>query len=424
MTTTSPTPPATGTGPDAPRRSRLGHWGSAVTTYYLLTGATTLLVGFGLVMVLSSSSVVSLAKDDSPYAVFIQQAQNAIVGTVALLIASRLSVQLYKRIAWVALIASAGLQMLVFTPLGLGDGGNRNWLKIGPVIMQPSEVVKLALAIWLGVVLARKRHLLREWAHAVIPAVPVAVFAIGTVLVGHDLGTALVLCFIVAGAMFVAGVPMRIFALGALVAGGAVATLVALSPNRVGRIFAWLGDNCDGQGACYQTKHGIWALGSGGVGGLGLGASREKWSYLPAAHNDFIYAIIGEELGLVGTILVLVLFGALAFAVVRLVTTHPDPFVQITSGAIGAWVIGQAFANIAVVIGLAPVIGLPLPLVSAGGSALIMTMAAMGVLLAFARSEPGAAEALAARPSVVRRSLAVVSRPRRDRSTPEGRPRA
>ena len=166
------------------------------------------------------------------------------------------------------------------------------------------------------------------------------------------------------------------------------------------------------QSSCYQTLHGGYGLASGGWGGLGLGESREKWSYLPAAHNDFIFAILGEELGLIGTLLVLALFGLLAFAMIRIIRRHPDPFVQITTGAILCWIIGQALVNIAVVIGLAPVIGVPLPLVSAGGSALVMTMAALGVLIAFARSEPGAAEALAARPSVVRRSLAVVGRSR------------
>ncbi|NYD84452.1 FtsW/RodA/SpoVE family cell cycle protein, partial [Cellulomonas oligotrophica] len=277
---------------------------------------------------------------------------------------------------------------------------------------QPSEAVKLALALWLGVVLARKLPLLHEWQHAVVPAVPVAGLAIGTVLLGHDLGTAMVMVLLVAGAMFVAGVPLRIFGAAAVLAGVGVAFLTIGSDNRMTRISSWLSGSCDVTNECYQTLHGGWGLATGGFGGLGLGESREKWSYLPAAHNDFIFAILGEELGLVGTLLVLVLFALLAAAMIRVIRRHEDPFVKITTAAICTWIIGQALINIAVVIGLAPVIGVPLPLVSAGGSALIMTMAALGVVISFARSEPGAPEALAARAGVVRRSLAVIGRTR------------
>ena len=169
----------------------------------------------------------------------------------------------------------------------------------------------------------------------------------------------------------------------------------------------------DPSGAGFQTRHGLWGLGTGGLSGVGLGASREKWSYLPEAHNDFIFAIIGEELGLLGTLLVLALFGGLALGMFRIVRRHTDPFVQIATAAVATWILAQALVNIGVVIGLLPVIGVPLPLVSAGGSAMISTLIAIGVLLAFARSEPGAAQALATRRGVVRRSLAVVGRGRR-----------
>jgi len=408
MTATTPR-----TAPVRPtsRAGLLGQWNSVVATYYVAVGATSLLVVLGLVMVLSSSAVDSIAENGSPYAVFARQAQFAVLGLVAMLVTSRLPLGALKRLAWPSLAVAVALQMLVFTPLGRAEGGNRNWVYVGGTAFQPSEVVKLGLALWLGAVLARKRPLLQQWRHAVIPALPVAGVAVGVVLLGHDLGTALIMMMLVAGALFVAGVPMRIFGVAGLAVAGAVVGLVLLGNNRVGRIMSWISADCDVADACYQPLHGMWALGSGGVFGMGLGASREKWDYLPAAHNDFIFAIIGEELGLVGTLLVLVLFALLAAAFLRLVTRHPDPFVKVTSAAIGAWIIGQAFINIAVVIGLAPVVGIPLPLVSAGGSALIVTMAAMGVVIAFARTEPGAAEALAARPGVLRRSLAVLGRP-------------
>ncbi|GAA4628958.1 putative lipid II flippase FtsW [Cellulomonas oligotrophica] len=406
-------------GTDAPRgswaeRSRLlGAWNSVVTSYYVMASTTTLLVVVGLVFVLSSSSVESLAAGDSPYAVFLNQAQYALIGLPVLLVASRLPVRLYKAVAWPALAVAVAFQMLVFVPgLGMGEGGNMNWVRIGGFTAQPSEAVKLALALWLGVVLARKLPLLHEWQHAVVPAVPVAGLAIGTVLLGHDLGTAMVMVLLVAGAMFVAGVPLRIFGAAAVLAGVGVAFLTIGSDNRMTRISSWLSGSCDVTNECYQTLHGGWGLATGGFGGLGLGESREKWSYLPAAHNDFIFAILGEELGLVGTLLVLVLFALLAAAMIRVIRRHEDPFVKITTAAICTWIIGQALINIAVVIGLAPVIGVPLPLVSAGGSALIMTMAALGVVISFARSEPGAPEALAARAGVVRRSLAVIGRTR------------
>lgn len=401
-----------------PERARpgsvLGQWNSAVTSYYVLIGAAALLLVIGLVMVLSSSSVESLDKSGSPYAVFLNQAQFALMGLPVFFVLSRMPVRYLKKFAWPALGAAVLFQLLVFVPgLGTGVGGNQNWVRIGPITAQPSEAIKLALAVWLGAVLARKLPLLHQWRHALIPAVPVAGIALGVVLAGHDLGTAMVLLMLVAGALFVAGVPLRMFGFAALLAAGMTAALTVSSTNRMKRILDWVsGGECDAQSSCYQTLHGGYGLASGGWGGLGLGQSREKWSYLPAAHNDFIFAILGEELGLIGTLLVLALFGLLAFAMIRIIRRHPDPFVQITTGAILCWIVGQAMVNIAVVIGLAPVIGVPLPLVSAGGSALIMTMAALGVLIAFARSEPGAAEALAARPSVVRRSLAVVGRSR------------
>ncbi|MBO0921284.1 putative lipid II flippase FtsW [Cellulomonas sp. zg-ZUI222] len=404
------TPP--GGTPEVREPSFLGTWNSAVTSYYVLLGSTFLLVAIGLVMVLSSSSVESLAAGDSPYAVFLNQARYALIGLPVLLLMSRLPVRAVRALAWPALGGAIAFQMLVFTPLGCGEGGNLNWVCLPGFSAQPSEVVKLALAIWLGALLTRKLPLLHEWKHALVPVVPVAGIAIGVVLLGHDLGTAMVMVLLVAGAMFVAGVPLRIFGFAALLAAGGVAALTLGSRNRVNRIMSWLSDECDKTNECYQSLHAGYGLATGGVSGVGLGQSAEKWSYLPAAHNDFIYAILGEELGLVGTLLVLGLFALLAFAMVRIMRRHPDPFVKITTAAVFAWVVGQAAVNIAVVIGLAPVIGVPLPLVSAGGSALIMTMAALGLVLSFARTEPGAAEALAARASVVRRSLAVIGRTR------------
>lgn len=392
------------------RTSLRGQWDSPVTSYYLLIGATTLLLISGLAMVLSASSIRSLSMGLSPYAIFLGQAQFALIGLAGLIVTAAMRPTHFRKLAWFGLAGAVGMQLLIFTPLAHSAKGNTNWIYIGSFSIQPSEVAKLALAIWLGMILARKQKDLGHWLHGLIPALPGAAVVIGLILAGHDLGTAIIVMMIVAAALWVAGVPLRSFLVGGTLLVGAVfvATKGQESGNRMGRIEAWLSAECDGQAACYQTKHGLWALGSGGWGGVGLGASAQKWLYLPEAHNDFIYAILGEELGLLGTLLLLVLFGVLAIAMTRIVIRHPDPFVKITTAGIAAWIVGQALVNIGVVIGLLPVIGVPLPLVSAGGSALIMTMAAIGVLISFARDEPGAREALAARPGLVRKSVAII----------------
>lgn len=417
MAATRPAPAPAAPTPTAarPTRSALGQWDSAVTSYYVLAGATALLLVLGLVMVLSSSSVDSLAQSRSPYAQFIDQTRFALIGLPVMLVLARMPLRRLRALAWPALVAAVLFQGLVFTPLGSTQNGNTNWVRLPGFQAQPSEVIKFALALWLGAVLARKLPLLHEWKHALVPAMPAAAAAIGIVLLGGDLGTAIVLFLLVFGALWVSGMRFRMFAVPAVAVAAVTMPLVLLSGNRSGRIKAWLDPTTvdqGGLGVTYQSKHGIWALGTGGWAGLGLGQSREKWGYLPEAHNDFVFAIIGEELGLLGTILVVALFGLLAFAMVRIIRRHDDAFAKIATGAIMFWLIGQAFVNIAVVLGLLPVMGVPLPLVSAGGSALIMTMAALGVVLAFARTEPGAAEALAARPSVFRRSLAVLGRAR------------
>jgi cell division protein FtsW len=259
-------------------------------------------------------------------------------------------------------------------------------------------------------VLTAKRHTLHRVAHALVPfVVPVAAGAIGLVLAGHDLGTALVLMGIVAALLFAAGVPGRWFAAAGAMVALVAAVLVRGSDNRMSRITNWMSGDCtDPNGVCGQSVHGLYALADGGWWGVGLGASREKSGWLPEAQNDFIFAIIGEELGLPGTLVVLALFALVATACFRLIVRSEDQFVRLASAGAKTWVILQAVINIGSVIGLLPVIGLPLPLVSAGGSALVTTLVAMGMLVSFARHEPGAAEVLATRPGMVRRSLAVL----------------
>ncbi len=393
----------------SPARTRT----SPVASYYLLASATGLLVLIGLAAMLSSSSIDSIREENGdPYALFKQQVVFLAIGVVGLLIASRVSPSLLKRIAPWALAASIVLLFLVATTsLGHSSGGNTNWIELGWVTAQPSEAAKLALALYLGVALAQMRPRLVNVKAALVPTGVVAGLTVGLVLAGRDIGTSVVMIMLVAAAYWTAGLPARFFFVGAVLAMSTVVILIVFRSNLTGRISAWLTPDCTLQ-KCYQVTHGTWALASGGIWGLGPGLSREKWSYLPKAHNDFIFAILGEEFGLVGTVFVLVALAMIVIAVNRIVRRHRDPFVQIAAAAIGAWIVGQACLNIAVVLGLAPVTGVPLPLVSSGGSSMIVSLVGLGVLLAFARREPGAADAFSARPSLVRRSLAVVSRGR------------
>ena len=380
-------------------------------SYYLVGGAPLLLLVIGVVMVLSASTITSIRLNDgNPYANFLSQGQFVLIGLPILVLASRLPVAAYRGLAWPAFLGSLILQALVFTPLGVTVGGNRNWIEVPGLgqNLQPSEFMKIGLALWLGLMIGRRGVDLDDW-RQVLPVLAGGGAAVGLVMAGNDMGTALVLVMLVAGALFIAGLPVWWFGAGGLVGVVGVVALIVAYPSRVRRIMHFLGmGGDDPTGTGYQSDHGLWGLGTGGIPGVGLGAAREKGAYRPEAHNDFIFAILGEELGLLGTLLVLVLFGVLAFGLLRMMRRHPDPFVTVTTAAVTCWIIGQALVNIGVVIGLLPVMGLPLPLVSAGGSAMISTLLALGIMLAFARSEPGARAALSVSSSAVRRSLAVV----------------
>jgi cell division protein FtsW len=396
----------------APRRHRhawLAWLDSPLAAYYLVLGATVALTVIGLVMVLSSSSVESFRQNDSSFTVFNRQAVFAAVGLPLMVLASRVPLRVWKAAAWPMLaVAVAGL-LLIFSPLGFGTNGNRNWLDLGSLTVQPSEAAKLALVVWAAAVLARKQKLLHRTHHVLVPVVPGAVLLLVLVLAGHDLGTAMVMMAIAAALLFAGGAPLRVFVAGGAVLASAVFVLATSNQNRMSRITAWSGGCTDDYyGTCWQSIHGKWALATGGWWGVGLGASREKWSYLPEAHNDFIFAIIGEELGLVGTLVVLALFALLGIGLFLVVVRSDDLFVKVATAGVLTWVIGQAAVNIGTVLALLPVIGVPLPLVSSGGSALVTTLVALGMVVGFARRQPGVPQALAARVGVVRRSLAVV----------------
>ncbi|HWK19697.1 MAG TPA: putative lipid II flippase FtsW [Microbacteriaceae bacterium] len=394
-------PPSRSTPPERPAKGSERHGFAAVVPLsrmfspenrdsLLLIGTTLFLVVFGLVMVLSASSVEEQSATGDPFGRVLRQAIFAAIAVPAMLLVGRLPAVFWQRWARPALIVTIVLQLLVFVPgLGGSGGGNRNWVYIGGVSIQPSEFVKLALIIWIGAILGARRDELGDWRRLLLPVGPVAGVAIGLVLAGSDLGTAAIMLLIVFGCAFFAGARLRHLAVGAL--GIALIALVfaIASPNRMSRINTWLQGctDADYSGYCWQPQHGMWALASGGVLGVGLGNSRAKWNWLPEADNDFIFAIIGEELGLVGALVVLVLYALMAIVLVRIMRRARMSMTRIVTGGVLVWVVGQAFVNIGVVLGLLPVLGVPLPLISSGGSSLIAVLLAIGVVLSLARQE-------------------------------------
>jgi cell division protein FtsW len=366
--------------------------------YFLLLGTTLFLVALGLVMVLSSSTVESRLEDGGFFVKAIQQATYAVVGIPIMLIASRMPEAFWMRVAWPALAVSCFLQLLVVaTPLGVEVGGNTNWLNLGPLQFQPSELIKVALVLWLGLIITKKESQLGDFSHGIMPILIVGGGAIGLVLLGGDLGTVMIMAGMLMGTLFLIGVRFRLLILP-VVLGAAAFTMVALSSeNRMRRITSFLQEDCTRYDVadCWQIQHGTFALANGGLFGVGLGNSAAKWSWLPAADNDFIFAIIGEELGLIGAVVVIGLFVVLAVALARVLRGARTPFARSVSAAVLVWVVGQACVNIGVVLGVFPVLGVPLPLVSAGGTALLTTLFAIGVVLSVARDPEAPARAAA-----------------------------
>lgn len=407
MATTTPTRPSTPPDPARRRglaaRVSLGKVFAPVPSEFLLISSTALLLtGFGLVMVLSATSATATAAGEPPWDAVLKQGVFALIGIPLMFVASRLPVVFWKRVAWPALIFATAFQLLVFVPgLGVEAYGNRNWVQIAGFQAQPSEFLKLALALCVGYVLFRKQTLLGLWRHVYIPLVPVGILVIGTVIAGSDLGTAMVLVLILLGALFFSGVKLRIFILPAIAAASIVAVLAVTSPDRMRRFMSFLNPNCleDYLNDCWQPLHGVWGLAGGGIFGVGLGNSKEKYDWLPAAANDYIFAIVGEELGIIGCIVVLGLFALFAVGAFHIIRKTDDPFVRIVAGGVTVWIVGQALINIGVVLRVLPVLGVPLPFMSQGGTSLLSVLIASGVLLSLARTLPTQSTATPVRPA-------------------------
>lgn len=362
-----------------------------------MLGCSLLLLALGLVIVLSASTAYQLVQQLPPYAPFEKQVAGALVGLVIMWLATKAPVRLFRLCAYPLLIASV-LGLVLVLLVGPKVGGVERWIDIAGFDVQPSEFAKLAFVLWGADLLARKEKLrqLTDSRQLLIPLLPgLAVLGL-LVMAGDDLGTTFLLVVIFLALLWVIGTPARLLVgmVGLMVF--VVLVLIVVEPWRLNRLTGYLGQSSSSCSACYQLTEGKYALGSGGWFGVGLGASQSKWGWVPNDPTDFIFAILGEELGLLGSLCVVALYGGIAFAGLRIARRVPDTFSRLAAGSITLWVIAQALVNIGAVLGVLPITGVPLPLMSVGVSSLLVTMTALGMLMAFARSEPGAREALAA----------------------------
>ena len=374
-----------------------------LTSLHLVIASTGLLLGLGLVMVLSASMVKSYEDTLSVYSLFKNQALWVTLAVPTFWLGLRLSPRAHRRLAYPLLLISVVLLVAVLIPaVGVEYNYARRWLAVGPFTMQPAELAKLALALWGADLLVRKHRLLGQARHLVMPLVPVAALLAGLVVIEPDLGTSLCFAMVLFGLLWTVGAPGRVF--GALLgmAAAAAGAMIFVEPYRMERLLHFMDPTYDPQGAGFQPLIGLASISSGGVFGVGLGQGRAKWIGLPEGHSDYIFAVIGEELGLLGTLVVLLLYTTLAYAGLRVARRTADPFARLAAAAVTVWIVGQAVLNMGYVSGLLPVTGVPLPLISAGGTSLLVTVFALGMLASFARHEPAAAAQLATRGRVAR----------------------
>jgi cell division protein FtsW len=372
-----------------------------LASYYLVVGLTVVLAGLGLVMVLSASSIDSLTRTGSPYGVFGHQLAYCAVGGVAFVLVGRVPVRRFRTASpWLHGLSLVGLVAVLVPGLGSAVAGAQKWFVVAGLSLQPSEPAKLTLVLWgAHVLLTRRCPGPRPRPHGwqtLLPVVPVALLTAGLVVVEPDLGSALGIVVVLFALLWFAGTPGR--PLGLLGAGalGAVGVLAVTASYRLARLTSFLGGSGDDSlGAGYQSQQALYSLADGGLLGDGLGQGAAQWSYLPNASNDFVFAILGEELGLVGAVAVLGLFALLAWVGLRIAARTVDPWNRVVVATLTVWLVAQAVINIGYVLGLLPVTGITLPLISAGGSSVIVSMISLGLLAAAARDEPEARVALA-----------------------------
>lgn len=351
--------------------------------FYRLAGLTGFLVVFGLVMVLSSSSIDSLVANRDAYYIFSRQFLYALIGLALMLFIASLPLSFIRNRVGLVLMIGFGLQLAV-PFIGISVNGNTNWLSIAGFTLQPSEFLKLALIMYMGWFISNREFEMDNPQRVLYPLLAVGGLAVLLVMFGRDLGTAVIFSFIIFGTLLMTGAPGKILGRLALLALGLAAVATATSASRMARITAWLNPGSASSDAFnWQFEHGTWALAAGGIFGVGLGNSKMKWSWIPEVENDFIFAVIGEELGLVGAMVVIGMFALLIASLIRVMLRAQSTFARVTTLGVVIWILSQSAVNIAVVLGVLPVLGVPLPLISAGGSSLIATLAGIGLVLAF-----------------------------------------
>lgn len=355
--------------------------------FYLLISLTAFLAVFGVFMVLSSSFIDALKADNNAFSIFFKQSISALGGFAALSVVSLLRASSIRKLMVPYTAFWVVVQLLVvFTPIGVSVNGNRNWIRVFGFTIQPSEFLKLAMILLVAQLIYSKQNELDDLKSAWVPVALVSGGIMLTVLGGRDVGTVIVMSLILIGMAVFAGLP-RIVAIAVGIAGAVfVPVIMRSSESRWGRVMAWLfPDAPDPNDYNWQTTHGIWAFAAGGLGGVGLGQSKLKWSWIPEAENDFIFAIIGEEMGLIGALLVIVLIIYMAILFIRIAMKTSDLFKRLVVLGVMLWISVQSFVNIAVVLTILPVLGVPLPLISAGGSSMLASLLAIGVVLAIER---------------------------------------
>ena len=353
----------------------------------MVTVTMSALVLLGLIMILSASSVSSLEQYGSSFLFFKKQVIWAVIGIVAFITFSRLDYRKLKGWGYVLLAVVILMLFAVLVPgIGVTAGGSSRWLALGPLSIQPSELAKIALILFIADVFSRKDpYAVEELPHTLFPVIPVVGVLAVLIMAQPDMGTTMLICSIGFGLLFLAGAPLRY--LGVMgVLGGSIAAFGALAePYRRARVLSFLNPWADPLNTGYQSIQSLIAMGSGGFFGVGIGASRQKWLYVPNAHTDFIYAILGEEVGLLGTLMVLGMFAFLAYLGIRIARAAPDRFGMFIAAGVTLWITVQALVNIGAVTSTLPITGVPLPLVSFGGSSLVVTLIGMGILTNIAR---------------------------------------
>ena len=355
---------------------------------------TMILLTLGALMVWSASTVFAYRQFDDAFYFMERHLVFLVVALVAGYIASRVPTEMLRSWAWVIFAVAGLLMVLTFTPLGYGVGGNKNWLNFGGpgqmLRLQPAEIAKLALIVWGSAVLANKRKLLDQPKHLLIPYLPFSLLMVGLVVLQKDLGTAMIMGAMVLAILWCVGAPWRVLGGLLVTVGAGVAVLVTMNQSRIARILGFLDPTADPTGINHQPMQALYGLATGGWLGVGLGRSRQKWGSLSEAHTDYVLAVIGEELGVFGTLLVLGLFVLLAWGGVRIALRGSTFFARLLASGVTTWLILQALVNVMVVLRLLPVLGVPLPFLSYGGSALLANVTAVGILIACAREEPDA----------------------------------